>query len=144
MSVDVAALNQLRLSVTAAWEAPGDRPTPLVRLIDEDGDRQTVGDALRTLCSELGVRYVRVDLAQGLTPEIEATLQRSARNPRMVVLTSLDGLGPDAASLHDRLCDGAARTLPVVVCPMPADAIGPTTAAWRRLREIETREAPAA
>jgi hypothetical protein len=85
---------------------------------------------------------MRLDLASGLTEDHEAMLQKAARNPRLIIITSIDGM-PEAErpGLHDRLCDGASKTLPIVVCFLPKDVVESTMKAWRELSEIERRMA---
>lgn len=133
-------MNAVRRSVQTIWNAPVPRPRPVIHLIDEDGDRNEVGEAYRTIASEMGLRYIRLDLASGLTDDHRAMLDKAARNPRLIIITSIDGMPEtERATLHDILCDGASRTLPVVVCFMPKEAIDSTMTAWHELSEIEKR-----
>lgn len=136
--LDVADLNRVRRSVQTAWDEPGDRPKPMIQLADEECDRDQVGETFRTIASEMGVRYIRLDLASGLTPEHEASLAKASRNPRLILITSIDGMPEDERpTLHDRLCAGAARTLPIVICFLTAEALERTMEAQNALKKIE-------
>jgi hypothetical protein len=138
VKLDVADLNRVRRSVQAAWDHPGERPKPMIQLADEEGDRDQIGETFKTIASEMGIRYIRLDLAAGLTPDHEESLARAARNPRLILITSIDGVPADERpTLHDRLCGGAARTIPIVVCFLPADVIERTLEAQARLKEID-------
>lgn len=136
--MEVAELNNLRRRVRTLWNRPGDRPTALIHLSDEDGDRAAVGQAFQTLCSELGIRHVRLDLAEGLTDAHRETISRTSKHPRMIVLTRFEGIQKDlAGTFQDLLCEGSARTLPVVVGFAPADVVENVHAAWHDLRRME-------
>jgi hypothetical protein len=137
--MDVKELNALRRRLKRVWDAKGDRPTALIHLADEDGDREAVGAAFRTLSSEMGLRYLRFDLASGLTDEHETQLAR--RGPRLVVITSVDGVDPDARpGLEERVRAGA-RTLPVCVIFLPAEQIRTILEAEARRIELKERHA---
>lgn len=142
MPIDVASLNAVRRRVQALWDSPGPRPRPMIQLVDEDGEREEIGDTFRTIASEMGLRYIRLDLASGLTPDHVTALAKASKQPRLILITSIDGMPVDARpSLHDSLCEGAARTLPIVVCFLPRDVIDSTMAAAEELRKIEARRA---
>lgn len=139
LPMDVKDLNALRRRLKRVWDSPGDRPTALIHLADEDGDREAVGNAFRNLSSEMGLRYLRFDLASGLTDEHVAQLTR--KGPRIVVMTSIDGVPPDVRpKLEDQIRSGA-RTLPVCVIFLPADRIATILEAEARRLEIVERHA---
>lgn len=141
--MEVAELNQLRRNVTRLWNEPGERPTPMIHLSDEDGDREGVGEAFRTIASELGIRHMRLDLSTGLSPNHVEALGKAARNPRLIVITNIEGLPPEERpKLHDMLCADAKRTLPVVVSFGPADEIRKVREGWESLQTMKAaREA---
>lgn len=135
--MEVAELNSLRRRVRACWQDPSERPQALIHLSDEEGDRAAVGQAFQTLCSELGIRHVRLDLADGLTDAHRETLERTSAHPRMVVLTRIDGLRDDPSDpLREIVHAGAARTLPVVVAFAPSDVVGRVRESWSGMRAI--------
>lgn len=130
--MEVAELNKLRISVRSIWEIPGQRPTPLIHLVDETKNHDEALDAFKTIASELGVRHIRIDLTNGLTDEHRATLKRPA--PRIVILTAIEESPPEGrGSLHDDLCANA-RTLPIVVGFLPADKIETIHRGWPIIR----------
>jgi hypothetical protein len=139
--MDVAEMNHLRRTVKRLW-ASGDRPTPLLHFSDEEGDRASIGQAFQTLCSEIGVRHVRIDLAEGLSQSHLDVIAKTARHPRMVVITRIDGLqDEDRTGFHELLCKDASKTLPVVVGFGPADLVASTREAWAELERIKARNA---
>jgi hypothetical protein len=136
--MQVAELNNLRRRVKALWNKPGERPDPLIHLSDEEGDRAGVGQAFQTLCSEIGVRHVRLDFADGLTDAHREALTRTSRHPRMVVMTRFEGIQEDQrAGFHDLLCTDAARTLPIVVGFAPLEQVERIHEAWTELARLE-------
>ncbi len=142
--MEIAELNDLRRRVKAIWQKNDRRPTPIVHLSDEAGDRNAVGQAFQTLCSEIGVRHVRIDLADGLTESHRETIRRTSRHPRMVVISRIDGLQEDLIPrLHDMLCEDAERTLPVIVCFGPLEQVESVQAAWRTMKDGERRRSNA-
>jgi len=138
MPMDVKSLNALRKRVKDIWDAPGESPRAIIHVSDEDGDRESVGGAFRTIASEMGLRHLRFDLGSGLTGEHEAQLAR--KGPRIVVMTTLEGVDPDARPGLEARIRGGARTLPVCLCFGPADEVERIGAAGRRLREYEERD----
>lgn len=139
MPMDVKDLNALRRRLKRVWDAKGDRPTAIIHLADEDGDREAVGAAFRTLSSEMGLRYLRFDLASGLTDEHETQLAR--KGPRLVVMTQIDGVPADLRpGLEERIRAGA-RTLPVCVIFLPAAQIETILEAEARRVEMKERHA---
>lgn len=139
MPMDVKDLNALRRRLKRVWDAKGDRPTAIIHLADEDGDREAVGAAFRTLSSEMGLRYLRFDLASGLTDEHETQLAR--KGPRLVVMTQIDGVAADLRpGLEERVRAGA-RTLPVCVIFLPAAQIETILEAEARRVEMKERHA---
>lgn len=135
MPMDMKSLNALRRRVKEIWSAKGENPKAIIHVSDEDGDREAVGKAFRDIASEMGLRHLRFDLASGLTGEHEAQLAR--KGPRIVVMTSLEGVDPEARpGLEERVRAGA-RTLPVCLCFGPADEVERLGEAGRRLRELE-------
>jgi len=136
--MEVAELNNLRRRVKALWQKPGERPQALIHLSDEEGDRAGVGSAFQTLCSEIGVRHVRLDFAEGLTDAHRETLVRTSKHPRMVVMTRFEGMQDGMrATFHDLLCADSARTLPVVVGFAPKEEVERVHAAWSELGRME-------
>lgn len=139
MPMDVKDLNALRRRLKRVWDAKGDRPTAIIHLSDEDGDREAVGAAFRTLASEMGLRYLRFDLASGLTDEHETQLAR--KGPRLVVMTHVDGVPADLRpGLEERVRAGA-RTLPVCVIFLPTAQIETILEAEARRIEMKERHA---
>lgn len=138
--MDVGKLNQLRRSIRKGWEGPGENPKPLIYLLDEDRDHDEPFDALRKIASELGIRYIKLGLAEGLTQEQEVALQR--KSPRLVAIHSLELMPAEhRAEIQDRICTQGSRTLVVIVGFDSKDRIDKTTAAWKRLKELDAREA---
>lgn len=111
--MDVAELNRLRNAMKAAWAAPGDNPPPqlLVRHEDAEDDIPAAG---RTLASELGLRYIPLDLAGGLTDEHRAALARPA--PRLIVVRNLGLTPPEGV---EALIRAGARSLILIELRLP-------------------------
>lgn len=87
--MEVAELNLLRIDMKRAWAADGNPPPKvLVRCETQEDD---ICEAGRTLASELGLRFVPLNLAHGLDDEHRTALSRPG--PRLVVLRNL-GLTP--------------------------------------------------
>lgn len=137
MPMDMKSLNALRRRVKEIWGVAGDRPRALIHVSDEEGDREAVGKAFRDIASEMGLRHLRFDLASGLTGEHEAQLAR--KGPRIVVMTTLEGVDPKARpGLEERVRAGA-RTLPVCLCFGPSKEVERLGEAGRLMREHEER-----
>lgn len=139
MGMDIRSLNALRRRVKDYWEAEADQPRAMIYLADQEGDREAVGGAFRTIASEMGLRHLRFDLANGLTEEHKAQLAR--KGPRIVVLTSLDGVQPDLRPALEPQVRSGARTLPVCLSFGTQEEIDRIMDAHRRLREMEARNA---
>lgn len=136
--MEVAELNNLRRRVRTLWQKPGERPQALIHLSDEDGDRAGVGAAFQTLCSEIGVRHVRLDFAEGFTEAHRETILRTSKHPRMIVMTRFEGMQEEMRrTFHDLLCVDSARTLPVVVGFAPQDQVERIHTAWDDLKRME-------
>jgi hypothetical protein len=139
MPMDIRSLNALRKRVKETWDAPGDRPRAIVHVSDEDGDRESVGGAFRTIAAEMGLRHLRFDLKDGLTGEHQAQLARKGN--RLVVMTTLDGVPEDRRpALEGQIREGA-RTLPVCLCFGPAEEVDRLKESGRRIREHDERSA---
>lgn len=87
----------------------------------------------RTVASELGIRYLHFDFTGGLTPEHRAQLER--RGPRLVVMSSIDGLTPEIAARIEGIVRENARTLPVCLCFVPAEKLPALQDAGRVISE---------
>lgn len=137
--MDVAALNHLRRKVRSHWEKEADQPTPLLFMFDEDGSRDDPFTAFRTIASELGLRYLNIGLADGLTAEHEALLKRPS--PKLITLYGIEMMPAEhRISLHARLCS-TGRALPIVIGFLPADRISSTLRAWHSLKDLEQKQA---
>lgn len=123
--MDVAELNRLRNAMKAAWAGAGDKPPPqlLVRHEDAEDDIPAAG---RTLASELGLRYIPLDLVSGLTDEHRTALARPG--PRLVVVRNL-GLTPPEG-IEDLIRTGA-RSLILIELRLPDDQYAAFTEARR-------------
>lgn len=89
--MDVAELNLLRIQLKAALAAPGNPPPKVWVRCDTSED--DIGEAGKTLASELGLRFVPLNLAHGITDEHRLALGKPG--PRLVVIRNL-GLTPPA------------------------------------------------
>jgi hypothetical protein len=121
MATDVRFLNHLRRQIKAGWNVPGEAPRALIHLFPDDANIEETAAMFRTVASELGVRYLHFDFTGGLTADHRTQLER--RGPRIVVMTSMDGLAPDMLPKVEKIVRENARTLPVCLCFVPADKL---------------------
>lgn len=135
---DVAALNRLRRRIREAWNAPN-KPTPLlfIERKDDDYDPDVLRTDLKTIASELGLRYLPLPLDGDLSSEQEQTLAR--RGDRMVVISGIDTF-PSDGRLSERI-SAAAKTLPVILAPLPPDEAERVTTAWAELSRLQRERA---
>lgn len=133
VATDVRFLNHLRRQIKAGWNAPGETPRALIHLFPDDANIEETAAMFRTVASELGIRYLHFDFTGGLTPEHRAQLER--RGPRLVVMSSIDGLTPDIAARIEGIVRENARTLPVCLCFVPAEKLPALQDAGRVISE---------
>lgn len=91
--MDVGRLNALRGKLRALMNDPRPHPPALVylRYGQEHDETEPLTSPAKTIASELGLRFVDLDLAGGLTEERRCQLARGG--PRLVLVRNL-GLAP--------------------------------------------------
>ena len=137
MSMDIKSLNALRRSVKESWEAPGERPKAIIHLSNEDGDREAVSAAFRTIASEMGLRHLSFDLQNGFSDEHKSQLLR--KGPRLVVIHSIDGVAAEDRGILETAIRDGGRTVPVCICFMTAADVERIAEATSDLRRIQER-----
>lgn len=126
--------SDLAAQVARLWSEPTAKPRPILFLAPpgrESGE-------LLTIAQGLGIAHIRLDLGQVVTPEQHMLL--SGSEPRMVAIFGIDRLGEGERGALVRLLGGGPRTLPVIICPIPAEKESGIRRAFRQMRAMEAAE----
>lgn len=119
----------LAAQVARLWTSTTQGPKSLILLATPGRDP----GELREIAQRLGVRYLRLDLGQTVTPEQHGSL--TDKEPRIVAIFGFDRLGMGERDSLVRLLGQGARTLSILICPVAADKEVAIRRAWRELRE---------
>ncbi len=110
MSFSVATLNKLRKDIRSSLEAV-DRPKPIIHI--SEYPMEMVEQTLKTISSELGMRFLTMDLAEGIDTQL---LSKTGRHGRIISLHNIDKMDENLKpGLHKALCADNNQTLPIII-----------------------------
>lgn len=129
---DVALKNNLGAQLIRIWNAPTDKPQPLILLAPIGRDSTEI---IRPIADELAIQFIHLPLNQVVTPEQHLLLMQG--KPRLVAISGIDRLTASERDALVRLIDGGPKTLAVILCSVERDEARRINIAWTKLRAIE-------
>jgi hypothetical protein len=128
----LTAQKSLRERLIKNWQDAVDRPTPVIALIASGRDMNA---ELRTIAGDLGIKFIRLDLRQVITPDQHGLFMQE--QPRLVAISGLETISTAERSALVRLLHKRPRTLAVTWCVVETNHSRRIIEARRELAEFD-------